>query len=182
MSKLLRQCLAEALDADAFAITSSRLDKDLLSQCLVVDQTGKWEPPDPRSKLLLSAPSLRTVAVVDRTSDIEQAARQIFLARSAFGGKSPYVPDCVLVNEFVELEFMRAMSQEISEVSATKHDASKAESTYDHHHHATNSDKPSKNGTIRPESIKCPAVPDEKSVVRAKHRYIYNLLPDELED
>lgn len=61
-----------------------------------------------RSDQLVSAASERTVAVVDRTADINEAARALVSARFAFDGKSPYAPDVVLVNEFVEKAFLEA--------------------------------------------------------------------------
>lgn len=62
----------------------------------------------PGSNQLVSATRFLTVAVVDRTSDIDRAARALVHARFAFKGRSPYAPDLVLVNEFVRKDFMQA--------------------------------------------------------------------------
>lgn len=53
----------------------------------------------------------RCVAIVDRSADIEAAAKAITTARFSFGGCSPYAPDLVLVNEFVQKEFFEACSR-----------------------------------------------------------------------
>jgi len=56
---------------------------------------------------ILSSPNTAmTVAVVDRTANLEQAARSIVTARFSFDGKSPYAPDLVLVNEYVKKKFI----------------------------------------------------------------------------
>ncbi|MCJ1472608.1 hypothetical protein MMC13_001257 [Lambiella insularis] len=112
---LLRRCFSEALDNEAFAFTTSRPD-DFPAKCLVVDQTGTFQKA--HSPLVASSPSSRAIAFVDRTADLTIAAREIVAARAAFGGKSPYAPDFVLVNEFVEEDFLQAVDQEISRVSA----------------------------------------------------------------
>lgn len=49
-----------------------------------------------------------TVAVVDRMSDINQAAQALVHARFAYKGRSAYAPDLVLVNEFVMKDFLQA--------------------------------------------------------------------------
>lgn len=49
---------------------------------------------------------------MDRTSDVEFAARELVVARSSFGGKSPYAPDIVLVNEYAKQSFLRAVLSE----------------------------------------------------------------------
>lgn len=58
-----------------------------------------------------SACHSRCIAIVDRTADIESAAKAIATARFTFGGTSPYAPDLVLVNEFVKKEFFEACSR-----------------------------------------------------------------------
>lgn len=51
------------------------------------------------------------MAIVDRSADLDAAARAITTARFSFGGSSPYAPDLVLVNEFVKKEFFEACSR-----------------------------------------------------------------------
>jgi aldehyde dehydrogenase (NAD+) len=49
------------------------------------------------------------VGIVDRTANLEEAAEALLTARFGFGGKSPYVPDIVLVNEFIKKDFLNAL-------------------------------------------------------------------------
>lgn len=53
----------------------------------------------------------RCVAVVDGSADIDAAAKAITAARFSFGGRSPYAPDLVLVNEFAKKDFFEACSR-----------------------------------------------------------------------
>ena len=75
-----------------------------------MDQTASG----PRATLtnqLLSSSKARAIAVVDRTANIEEAAKAIAKARFSFGGTSPYAPDLVLINEFAKKEFFEACSK-----------------------------------------------------------------------
>ncbi|KAK4556291.1 hypothetical protein LTR86_006435 [Recurvomyces mirabilis] len=108
LSSLLRDILDKALDRDTFAIASERItDQDFLDLAIHVDQTSndQW----PRANQVSSLASTRTVAVVDRTGDVKQAARNLVAARFSFGGRSSYAPDTVFVNEFVKQEFLQAV-------------------------------------------------------------------------
>ena len=88
---------------------------------------------------MASSHANRTVAIVDRTADVQLAARELVAARFAFGGRSPYAPDCVLVNEFVKQAFLQAVLSECvklgSGVTASGHAKSKlvARETVRHH-------------------------------------------------
>jgi acyl-CoA reductase-like NAD-dependent aldehyde dehydrogenase len=59
----------------------------------------------------ISNPDARTVAVVERDADIQEAAKAIVSARFSLRGRSPYAPDVVLVNEWVKKEFLSAVMQ-----------------------------------------------------------------------
>jgi acyl-CoA reductase-like NAD-dependent aldehyde dehydrogenase len=66
-------------------------------------------PPPGSPKVLKSPSSLRTVAVIDRTSNVEEAAGAIASSKLSFSGRSTYSPDLVLVNEFVADQFLSAL-------------------------------------------------------------------------
>jgi acyl-CoA reductase-like NAD-dependent aldehyde dehydrogenase len=51
------------------------------------------------------------IAIIDRTADVKVAARDCVHARFAFGGRSAYAPDFVMVNEFFVKEFASAVAQ-----------------------------------------------------------------------
>lgn len=110
---LLRRILRDALDHDTFAITAQRPDSSFLSKALMVVQTESDTPSG-----LLSPATARTVAVVDRTGKIAEAAQALVAARFALGGRSPYAPDVVLVNEFVMKPFVESIIQHASKYLA----------------------------------------------------------------
>ncbi|KAL4742673.1 Aldehyde/histidinol dehydrogenase [Aspergillus similis] len=102
---LLRQILSDALDADTFAIAEERPSTAFLERVLVVAQTDI--PSLPQS--LQSPINAKTVAVVDRTADLRSAAESLVTVRFAFGGRSTYAPDIVLVQEFAMKAFVEAL-------------------------------------------------------------------------
>ncbi|KAK4542362.1 hypothetical protein LTR36_006818 [Oleoguttula mirabilis] len=115
LSSLLRQILSSALAQDTFAIVSSAIrDESLLNSAIFVDQnsTAKW----PKANELASAAATRTIAVVDRTADVQLAAHELVAARFSFRGRSAYAPDCVLVNEFVKHAFLQAVVSECAKL------------------------------------------------------------------
>lgn len=110
VSSRLRKILPAALDADTIAISEGRPPPDFMNQCLVVVQADEEKLPQPVwGKVLRSPSSLRTAAVVDRTSNIEEAARAIASSKLSFCGRSAYSPDLVLVNEFIAEQFLAAL-------------------------------------------------------------------------
>ena len=110
---LLRQILPDALDHDTFTITTQRPDTSFLKKVLMVVQTG-LDVPDS----LVSPATARTVAIVDRTAKVTEAAQALVAARFALGGRSPYSPDVVLVNEYVMKPFVEAVIQHASKYLA----------------------------------------------------------------
>ncbi|KAL4790682.1 Aldehyde/histidinol dehydrogenase [Aspergillus venezuelensis] len=95
---LLSRLLTQALDADTFAIAEMKPDSSFLEKVVVVAQTNVGTASYPQA--LTSPVTARTVAVVDRTADLSTAAQSLVAARFAFGGRSTYAPDIVLVHEF----------------------------------------------------------------------------------
>ena len=67
---------------------------------------------------LISPSQSRVVCVIDRSADIEQAARAIVRARFCFRGRSPYAPDVVLINEFRQKHLCNAVVREVTKHSA----------------------------------------------------------------
>ena len=101
-----------ALSAHTFAIASDAvINEELLRNALVVKQNCsgvRW----PRTNELISLPHARAIAIVDRTADVQLAAKEVTAARFSFGGTSPYAPDVILVNEFVKKDFLQAVVSE----------------------------------------------------------------------
>jgi len=103
---------------DTFYISNSVFkDTDIPASALVVDQNSTSILST--SNKLVSCSSLRTVAIVERGTDIKLAAKSIVSARFSFRGTSPYSPDLVLVNKFVKAEFLEACVQYITKSIAT---------------------------------------------------------------
>ncbi|KAI7158523.1 ALDH-like protein [Hortaea werneckii] len=117
LPSLLRERLSSSLDSDTFAIASEPIqDKALLESALVVRQTGNEQVS---GISLLSSPAKSiTVAIVDRTADITLAAQELVAATFAFGGRSPYAPDYILVNEFVKRAFLRVVVAECAKFNS----------------------------------------------------------------
>lgn len=107
---VLRALLTQALDINTFAILKESIESVGVDGAVLVDQTYHAA-----SKThLTSSTNSRCVAVVDRSADIDAAAKAITTARFSFGGYSPYAPDLVLVNEFVKEEFFEACSRYVA--------------------------------------------------------------------
>ncbi|OLN95418.1 Aldehyde dehydrogenase family 3 member B1 [Colletotrichum chlorophyti] len=111
LDTVLRSVLPRALNQNAFCITKTITDPSILSSAILVDQTNTAAPSTARANNLVSSTASRSIAIVDRTADIEAAAKAITTARLSFGGQSPYAPDLVLVNEFVKKDFFEACSK-----------------------------------------------------------------------
>jgi hypothetical protein len=57
--------------------------------------------------------------MVDRSANLQHAAKELVAATFAFGGRSPYAPDVVLVNELVLKDFLCAVVQECVSYGST---------------------------------------------------------------
>lgn len=114
---LLRTLLAEALNPNTFCIVKSTPNHPAIDEAVIVDQASE-DASKPRTNELRSSLNRQCVAIVDRSADIESAAKAIATARFSFGGTSPYAPDLVLVNEFVKKEFFEACSRHASSLFA----------------------------------------------------------------
>lgn len=98
------------MDLNTFCLAKTVKDSSVLESAVLVDQTSSATPTSLTNQLFSSS-ATRTVAIVDRTADIQLAAKAITNARFSFGGTSPYAPDLVLVNEFVKQDFFEACSK-----------------------------------------------------------------------
>jgi len=106
LSPLLSSTLTKALDPDIFAVASSKASFDAPENTFVYfDQSGGARRSHRND--LVSPASNRVIAVVDRTANLEVAAKALVMARFGFGGKSSYAPDLILVNEFCKQDFLK---------------------------------------------------------------------------
>lgn len=109
-STVLREVISSSYDAEALGVVNARAPMDFLAKCVLVDQAGNIES-NVTARRVLSSPSRRNVAIVDRTGDVHLAAKEIVASCLIFGGKSRYAPDLVLVNEYVASDLSSAMSE-----------------------------------------------------------------------
>ncbi|OBT52058.1 hypothetical protein VE04_08057, partial [Pseudogymnoascus sp. 24MN13] len=113
---ILKEVLPAALDPDTFVISAKLIeDPSILLSSLLVDQTSATTTTTIANSLS-SQNKHRTIAIVDRTADIEAAAKAIVTARFKFQGASPYSPDLVIVNEYVKDEFFATCSKYASQM------------------------------------------------------------------
>lgn len=107
---LVEGLLREALDPDIVEVAQGKVeDAEFLATCLRVVQIGDLSERPLAGSILFSPSQALVVGVVDRTADLEDAAKALVGARMGFGGSSPYAPDVVLVNEFVKKDFLNAV-------------------------------------------------------------------------
>lgn len=116
---VIRQLLNTALDQDIFAIVPTRPPSSFFATSNVISvlQSGSEQAlssisSTSTSASLISPAAARAVALVERNADLGAAARALVTARFGFGGRSPYAPDVVLVNEFAKEAFLNAVVQE----------------------------------------------------------------------
>jgi acyl-CoA reductase-like NAD-dependent aldehyde dehydrogenase len=111
LTSLLRKILPAALDRLTFAVVEEDVfDQDFKTRsCIVLD--GRPKEDAVTTTRTIATPVSRVAAVVDRSANLQEAARECVRARFAFGGESAYAPDVVLVNEFKVSEFCSAVAE-----------------------------------------------------------------------
>ncbi|KXJ85369.1 Aldehyde/histidinol dehydrogenase [Microdochium bolleyi] len=119
-----------ALDKDIFAVVPELDAEDLGHRHLrVVQNSGGSSSPASPIPTLSSDSSLRTVAIVERDADIQAAADALVAARFSLGGRSPYAPDLVLVNEWVKRDLIIALSASSARFMADAKSSSSSKSS-----------------------------------------------------
>lgn len=107
--------MAESLDADTFAISTSRpTAPDFTSQCTLVLQAAEDIDQSMWFQILQSPQNAGSIAVVDRTADVIKTAEAISNASFALRGESPYSPRVVLVNEYICDQLLSALATHVS--------------------------------------------------------------------
>ncbi|KAI9147322.1 4,5-DOPA dioxygenase extradiol [Paramyrothecium foliicola] len=112
---ILTQLLTESLDPGIVEIISSK-PPEIPASLYVRQTTDQRLPTDLSSPL-----NAFTVAVIDRTANLEDAARTLWRARTAFGGTSPYAPDIIFVNEFAKQALLDALIACYSQSHVSQH-------------------------------------------------------------
>lgn len=111
LNSILRRLLCEALLHETFAIGDAHpFDSSFVNRyCIQLD--GREAEKVVSTTRTLRTPATRVVAVVDRSADVAAAAKECVKARFAFGGRSAYAPDIILVNEFEIQTFRTAVAE-----------------------------------------------------------------------
>ncbi|KPI35035.1 Fatty aldehyde dehydrogenase [Cyphellophora attinorum] len=110
-SRLIRRVLEKSLTSETVLFTTKDpFEEHFQHRFRISVQQNLVNDPWPTG-LLLSAPAKPRVAIVDRSGNVQNAARACAYARFGFAGASSYAPDLVLVNEFHVEEFAQAARQ-----------------------------------------------------------------------
>jgi hypothetical protein len=118
VDKLLKEVLTKALDSDTFGITTSSITSLDLPSHIYLDQTST--NPVSKTNEIFSSTTSRTIVIVDRTADIEAAAKAVVAARFSFQGTSAYAPDLVIVNEWIKKDFFEACIKYAAQLFSSK--------------------------------------------------------------
>ena len=108
-SAVLRTLLTDALNTDTFAIARTRPPPEFTRKCMLVNQTAEKIQPSEWLQVLSAPSTSGSVAIVDRTANVDEAAQAVACANFSFSGKSAYAPRIVLVNEFVVEKFLSGL-------------------------------------------------------------------------
>jgi hypothetical protein len=111
---VVQNLLKEAIDPGLVAILPSEQSNPSITLSIRQNSTD-----DVKMGSLASPSDALTVAIVDRTSDADAAARAIWTSRTAYGATSPYAPDVIFVNEFSKKHFVDSLLDQCLK----KHDA-----------------------------------------------------------
>jgi len=117
---LLKSLFTKALDIDTFGIVTKSVSSQSLPAHILLDQTSASSSSISKTNELLSSTSSRSLAIVDRTANVDAAAQAIVTARFSFQGTSPYAPDLVIVNEWVKKEFFEACSKYATQLFSSR--------------------------------------------------------------
>lgn len=111
LNSILRKLLRASLLKETFAIVDQDpFDSSFSAKyCTYLD--GCEAEKVVSNTRLLRTQANRVVAVVDRSADVSLAAKECVKARFAFGGRSVYAPDIILVNEFAIQKFRTSVAE-----------------------------------------------------------------------
>lgn len=105
---MLKEILTTALDRDLLAISPKFSDLEISSADLFLDAKTP------------GVSTTRSLAIVDRSADLREAAKGIVNSRVSPNDSSPYSPDLVIVNEYVQEEFLKHCDELAAELGIGK--------------------------------------------------------------
>lgn len=101
LEAILRSLLLRALDSETFLIAEKDPFEATFRRSHGIHLGGHLSQNDFHTDRHIRIPAARVVAVVDRSADLDKAAKEIVRARFCFAGRAPYAPDAVFVEESV---------------------------------------------------------------------------------
>ncbi|RSL82375.1 hypothetical protein CEP51_005196 [Fusarium floridanum] len=103
--------IQESLDKDILEVTNQQVNSaDINHPHIRVLQNGSTNSTSNQD--LVSNPKAPVLAFVERDADVQAAAKALVSSRFGLGGKSPYAPDVVFVNEWVKKDLLSALVQQ----------------------------------------------------------------------
>ncbi|EEU42946.1 uncharacterized protein NECHADRAFT_95375 [Fusarium vanettenii 77-13-4] len=109
--------IQESLDKDILEVTSQQVNSaDINHPHIRVLQNGSTQSTSNQD--LVSNSKSPVLAFVERDADVQAAAKALVSSRFGLGGKSPYAPDVVYVNEWVKKDLLRALVQQSTDFMA----------------------------------------------------------------
>ncbi|KAJ4319255.1 hypothetical protein N0V84_006446 [Fusarium piperis] len=122
---LVPSLIQESLDKDILEVTNQQVNSADVNHPLIrVLQNGSTHPTSNRD--LVSNPKAPVIAFVERDADVQAAAKALVSSRLGLGGKSPYAPDVVYVNEWVKKDLLSALVQQSTNFMAGPAGSSRA--------------------------------------------------------
>lgn len=110
LSRTVEKLLTSGLSTEVFSyVSEDPFDTDFQYRYRIVLRGSL--SPSPGANLKSTSMDGQVIAIVDRGADMRSAARDCVHARFAFGGRSAYAPDIVLVNDFCVKEFTSAVGE-----------------------------------------------------------------------
>ena len=127
VDRLLKEIFPKALDRDLFAISAKFTDLEISNADLFLDGTSKEE--EGKVSRYPGVSTTRSLAIIDRSTDLKKAANDIVNSRVSPNDNSPYSPDLVIVNEYVQEDFVKFCEEFAAERNFGEHAKSAGQRT-----------------------------------------------------
>lgn len=118
--RIVLDIVCDALDSDIFCVTTKPTTAaDIGHPHVRVAQESSEDNQGTRRQL--SPPSSTPViALVERDAHLDEAAKSLVVARFSRGGRAPYAPDIIFVNEWVKKPFLEAVIRQKVAMTSTE--------------------------------------------------------------
>lgn len=126
--QLVLEIVCDALDGGIFSVTKKPTTAaDIGHPHVRVAQESSEDNQETRRQLSSSS-TTPVIALVERDAQLDEAAKSLVVARFSRGGRAPYAPDIIFVNEWVKRPFLEAVvRQKVAMTSASADTSSRVE-------------------------------------------------------